>query len=100
MPDATSPYIALATANTQNAVDRRAAPSVASAVGAPDSIAELNSSSASVSGSDDTSSHAKGASPRTSAAPMAAHAVRHPRAPTRAPTAGNATMNPTLITTA
>ena len=46
-----------------------------------------------------TTLQASGASPKTSAMPIASHAVRHPRCWTSAPTAGNASMNPTLRTT-
>jgi hypothetical protein len=49
-----------------------------------------------LSGVSRTRVHASGARIRTSVAPIAAHATRHPRSVTIVPTMGNAVMNPTL----
>jgi hypothetical protein len=50
-----------------------------------------------VSGDDRSINQASGARMTSKQRPIVAHATRHPLAVTSAPTAGNASMNPTLI---
>src|SRR5262249_38394201 len=100
MPDAANPYSALATPNTQNAGDRRAEASVESTAVVSGRSTKPTSSSSLVLGSGRTRSHATGARPNTRAPPTDAQATRQPCARTSAPTAGNAIMNPTLMTSA